>query len=122
MKRAVQSDGTMLGMAAEEFIQKLRRFTVDDQMEPPQCNHLHQIQAVRPSTLEGCQECLKIGQRWVHLRVCLSCGHVGCCDSSVGKHASKHAQATGHQIVRSFEPGEVWLWCFADKELMIPID
>lgn len=112
----------MLGMAADEFIQKLRRFTMDDQMEPPQCSHLQQIQAVRPSTLEGCEECLKIGQRWVHLRVCLTCGHVGCCDSSAGKHASKHAHATGHQIVRSFEPGEVWLWCFADKELMIPID
>ena len=58
---------------------------------------------------------LKIGQAWVHLRKCLECGHVGCCDQSIGKHATKHAQATGHAVIRSIEPGEDWLWCYVDE-------
>jgi uncharacterized UBP type Zn finger protein len=122
MKRPVQSDGTILGTSPDEFIRTLRRFGADDSVDPPQCSHLEQIAAVRPSTLEGCEECLKLGQRWVHLRVCLTCGFVGCCDSSAGKHASKHARQTNHQVVKSFEPGEIWVWCFADRELMIPVD
>jgi uncharacterized UBP type Zn finger protein len=60
---------------------------------------------------QGCEECLAIGQRWVHLRKCLVCGHVGCCDQSIGKHATKHAHATGHPVIRSFEPGEEWRFC-----------
>ncbi len=79
-----------------------------------QCTHLDQIQDVKPKT-EGCEECLKSGDNWVHLRMCLVCGHVGCCDSSKNKHASKHFQATEHPVMRSAEPGEDWGWCFADK-------
>lgn len=65
-----------------------------------------------PSTREGCQDCLAAGGTWVHLRLCLNCGKVGCCDSSPGQHASKHAAAEGHPVIRSFEPGETWRWCF----------
>jgi hypothetical protein len=65
-----------------------------------------------PSTREGCEDCLAQGTGWVHLRLCLSCGHVGCCDSSPEKHASRHAAATEHPVIRSFEPGETWRWCF----------
>jgi uncharacterized UBP type Zn finger protein len=81
------------------------------------CTHLDQIE-VKPPPLDevpGCEECLKRGDRWVHLRVCLSCGKVGCCDSSPNRHASKHAAEVGHPIVRSLEPGEDWCWCFEDE-------
>ena len=83
-------------------------------MLPPPCEHLDQINDVQPNT-EGCEECLKTGMRWVHLRMCRTCGHVGCCDSSLGKHATKHFHATGHPIVQSLEPGEDWSWCYVDK-------
>jgi hypothetical protein len=79
------------------------------------CEHLDQIQAVAPSSTVGCSDCLAIGARWLHLRLCLSCGHVGCCDSSPNRHASKHAGQSGHPIVLSFEPGEDWCWCFLDE-------
>jgi uncharacterized UBP type Zn finger protein len=78
------------------------------------CSHLKEIRQVTPHT-KGCEECLKIGQSWVHLRLCMECGHVGCCDSSIGKHATKHFHATKHPIIRSFEPGEDWLWCYVDE-------
>ncbi len=78
------------------------------------CKHLSAIHDVRPSA-KGCEDCLKIGGRWVHLRECLSCGHVGCCDSSPNRHATAHFHATKHPIVRSFEPGEDWRWCYADE-------
>ena len=78
------------------------------------CHHLDQIRHVIPEPPNGCKECLEIGGRWVHLRLCLSCGHVGCCDSSPNRHASKHAKQTQHPIVRSFEPGEDWRWCYVD--------
>ena len=78
------------------------------------CTHLNLIQEVLPSA-KGCEECLAMGDRWVHLRECLICGHVGCCDSSKNKHATKHFHATGHPIVKSFEPGEDWRWCYIDK-------
>ncbi|HVL23004.1 MAG TPA: UBP-type zinc finger domain-containing protein [Thermomicrobiales bacterium] len=79
-----------------------------------QCTHLDQIHDVTPNTPEGCEECLASGDAWVHLRLCLTCGHVGCCDSSKNKHASKHAHATGHPIVQSLQPGEDWRWCYID--------
>ena len=79
-----------------------------------ECSHLDQVRDVKPHT-KGCEECLKIGQSWVHLRLCRSCGHVGCCDSSKGKHATKHFRATTHPIVQSIEPGEQWMWCFVDE-------
>lgn len=82
------------------------------------CQHLADAPfAVDPDTPEGCEECLRDGTVWVHLRLCLACGHVGCCDSSVGKHASKHFEETGHPVMRSFEPGEAWRWCFVDNIL-----
>jgi len=78
------------------------------------CTHLATIHNVRPLT-DGCAECLALGEGWVHLRLCLECGHVGCCDSSKNKHATKHFHATRHPIVRSIEPGESWKWCFIDE-------
>ena len=79
------------------------------------CSHLDQIHSVTPSSTQGCSDCLAIGARWMHLRLCLSCGHVGCCDSSPNRHASRHAAEQGHPIVLSFEPGEDWCWCFVDE-------
>ena len=79
------------------------------------CTHLDQIEPVTPSSTVGCSECIAIGARWMHLRLCLTCGQVGCCDSSPNKHASKHAHAVGHPIVLSFEPGEDWCWCYVDE-------
>lgn len=82
-----------------------------------QCTHTDQINDVSPNT-NGCEECLKIGGRWVHLRMCLSCGHVGCCDQSVGKHATKHFHATNHPIMESLEPGDDWGWCYVDEVML----
>lgn len=79
------------------------------------CSHLDSIARDITPLSRGCAECLKIGDPWVHLRLCLSCGNVGCCDSSKNKHATKHHRATGHPIVRSFEPGETWIWCYVDE-------
>jgi monovalent cation:H+ antiporter-2, CPA2 family len=79
------------------------------------CLHLSYIRPVIPRA-SGCEECLAAGRRdWVHLRLCQSCGHVGCCDSSPGRHARFHFHTIGHPIVRSLEPGEDWLWCYADE-------
>ncbi len=80
------------------------------------CTHLGQIQDVSPGTPNGCEECLALGDDWVHLRLCLECGHVGCCDSSKNKHATKHFGHTQHAIMQSFEPGEDWRWCYVDQE------
>ena len=79
------------------------------------CSHLDQIKVEPPDSVEGCEECLATGDSWVHLRTCMSCGKVGCCDSSPNRHASKHAGATGHPIIRSAQPGEDWCWCFEDE-------
>ncbi len=78
------------------------------------CTHLNHIHKVTPHT-KGCEECLKMGDTWVHLRLCMECGHVGCCDSSKNKHATKHFHRTKHPIMRSLEPGEDWGWCFVDE-------
>lgn len=78
------------------------------------CTHLDTIVDPDANTM-GCEECLAIGQGWVHLRRCTRCGHVGCCDSSIGKHATAHHAATEHPVIQSFEPGEDWLWCFTDE-------
>jgi uncharacterized UBP type Zn finger protein len=85
------------------------------------CTHLDQIHDVTPSA-EGCEDCLRTGGWWVHLRECLICGHVGCCDSSPNRHATKHFHATGHAIVQSFQPGEDWVWCYADEVYLAPED
>jgi uncharacterized UBP type Zn finger protein len=84
------------------------------------CSHLDHVKITElPESVEGCEECLAAGDGWLHLRICLECGHVGCCDDSPGRHASAHAQATGHPIIRSLEPREDWSWCFADQTAMI---
>jgi hypothetical protein len=86
-----------------------------------ECSHLEQARDVTPSTVQGCEDCLRIGSSWVHLRECLTCGHVGCCDSSPKQHAHAHAHAAaGHDLARSFEPGEEWAWCYADEVFLEP--
>jgi uncharacterized UBP type Zn finger protein len=83
------------------------------------CAHLDAIQiADVPGAVPGCEECLATGSPWCHLRLCLTCGHVGCCDSSPGRHATKHAAALGHPLVRSIQPGEDWAWCYVDQIAM----
>jgi uncharacterized UBP type Zn finger protein len=79
------------------------------------CTHLASDDDA-PATSEGCAECLASGDSWVHLRRCLHCGHVGCCDSSKNKHATKHFRTTHHPVVQSFEPGEDWKWCYVDEQ------
>ena len=79
------------------------------------CSHLDEIRSVTPRTPGGCEECLETGDPWVHLRICLTCGHIGCCDSSPNRHATRHFRATGHPIIASYEPGESWAWCYVDE-------
>ena len=81
------------------------------------CTHLAVIRPVVPRA-DGCEECLRIGASWVHLRLCMICGHVGCCDSSPNKHATAHFRLTSHPIVKSFEPGEDWGWCYVDEAFL----
>lgn len=106
-----------------EMEEALRRMRGDQHIirvpavEDP-CEHVQQLDAVTPSGA-GCQECLETGDTWLHLRLCMTCGHVGCCDGSKNKHATKHYHATGHPVVKSFEAGEHWLWCYVDGELMV---
>jgi uncharacterized UBP type Zn finger protein len=78
------------------------------------CGHLDQVRDVTPSA-DGCEDCLRTGDTWVHLRECMICGHIGCCDSSPNKHATRHFHGTGHPIVKSFERGEDWGWCYEDR-------
>ena len=82
-----------------------------------ECSHAGLARDVKPHT-KGCEECLKMGDNWVHLRLCLICGHVGCCDSSKNKHATKHFHATQHPVMRSFEPGDDWGWCYVDQIML----
>lgn len=80
------------------------------------CSHLDRITVTElPDSIAGCAECLKINGRWLHLRMCTSCGEIGCCDSSPNRHATAHARDTGHPVVRSAEPGEEWSWCYVDE-------
>ncbi|WP_433430988.1 UBP-type zinc finger domain-containing protein [Nonomuraea sp. CA-141351] len=81
------------------------------------CEHLSKADDPVAKTPEGCEECLAVGGRWVHLRRCLECGHIGCCDSSPGKHATKHFHDTSHPVIQSFERGEDWRWCFVDSQM-----
>jgi uncharacterized UBP type Zn finger protein len=83
------------------------------------CTHLdHVLITELPEEVEGCQECLAAGAPWLHLRICLECGHVGCCDDSPNRHATAHATGTSHPIIRSLEPGEEWSFCYVDEALM----
>jgi uncharacterized UBP type Zn finger protein len=81
------------------------------------CSHIEEIRDVEASA-QGCEDCMKVGDSWVHLRKCLICGHVGCCDQSPNRHATRHFHATGHPVIRSFEPGEDWRWCYVDEALV----
>jgi uncharacterized UBP type Zn finger protein len=85
------------------------------------CTHLDQIRPVTPRS-HGCEECLKTGDSWVELRMCMTCGHVGCCDSSRNKHATQHFRDTRHAIMRSAEPGAAWGWCYLDETTLSPQD
>jgi uncharacterized UBP type Zn finger protein len=85
--------------------------------EDGRCSHVDMVRDVTPSS-RGCFECLRDGTTWVHLRLCLTCGLVGCCDSSPQRHASRHARDASHPLVRSFEPGEDWVWCYVDLQLV----
>ena len=86
------------------------------------CGHLDQVHAADPGSADECRECRATGGRWLHLRECLVCGHVGCCDNSQGRHATAHWRATGHPMIRSLEPGEVWAWCYPDEAMLLPAD
>jgi uncharacterized UBP type Zn finger protein len=84
------------------------------------CTHLDTIEVTElPDSVAGCEECLRDGGVWMHLRICLECGHVGCCDDSPGRHATAHARAAGHPLIRSLEPGETWSWCYEDEVMMV---
>jgi len=79
------------------------------------CTHLDQIEIDRlPAAVDGCEDCLRDGGKWLHLRLCLICGHVGCCDDSPNRHATAHYHASGHPLIRSLEPDEQWSWCYID--------
>ena len=86
------------------------------------CRHLSTLARPRPEPVtpssQGCQECLQQGDAWMHLRLCMMCGHVGCCDDSTNRHATRHFHATKHPVIKSFEPGESWAWCYPDEELI----
>jgi hypothetical protein len=79
------------------------------------CTHLDEIDEAAEPSSTGCEDCLRTGDRWMHLRMCRVCGHIGCCDSSPNKHATAHNAASGHPLVSSYEPGEEWWWCYADE-------
>ena len=83
------------------------------------CTHADHVHVTElPESVDGCPDCLATGSPWLHLRICLECGHVGCCDSSPNRHATKHAAADNHPIVQSFEPGEDWSWCYVDQVMV----
>jgi uncharacterized UBP type Zn finger protein len=84
------------------------------------CSHLDQIEIRQlPDRVAGCEECLREGGVWLHLRICLTCGHVGCCDDSPNRHATAHQHETEHPLIRSLEPGEEWTWCYVDEVAML---
>jgi uncharacterized UBP type Zn finger protein len=85
-----------------------------------QCTHLDTIEITElPDEVAGCEDCLATGGVWLHLRICLNCGHVGCCDDSPNRHATAHANSDGHPLIRSLEPGEEWSWCYIDELAML---
>ncbi len=108
----LESPGRALTKFADEA-REYRRSTA------PECTHLDSVEILDlPHEVVGCEECLALGMQWVHLRMCQTCGHIGCCDNSPGKHATAHFTQTGHPIIRSAEPGEDWSWCYSDEAMM----
>jgi hypothetical protein len=109
-------------LARDRVLSDATRSGGADQYDPvvAPCTHLdHVLVTELPEECEGCEECLRSGSQWCHLRICLECGHVGCCDSSPNRHATKHAEATGHPLIRSIQPGEEWSWCAVDEVMMV---
>ena len=98
---------------------KIKELVANHQLDPQGCVHISDMEDVIPSA-EGCEDCLKIGDNWVHLRICLECGHVGCCDSSKNKHATKHFHETNHPMIASYETGEDWVYCYLDEITLVP--
>ena len=93
---------------------RIQEAVADGRLDDQKCEHISAIQDVVPSA-DGCEDCLKIGDEWVFLRLCLTCGHVGCCDNSKNKHATRHYHETNHPMITSYEEGENWLWCYVDQ-------
>ncbi len=89
-------------------------------MTRPTCEHASEIRDIEPDSPDSCPECVALGDRWVHLRVCLVCGHVGCCDNSRNRHARKHFHESGHAVIQSYEPGESWRYCYEDDLILPP--
>ena len=118
--RSASSSAAARPEVLSPMVQKIA-FDPEATIEPPassaSCTHLEQTRPVQPSA-HGCEECLETGDRWVHLRICLTCGHVGCCDSSAHQHATRHHHETGHPIAASLEPGEDWAWCYLDERMV----
>ncbi|WP_229051491.1 Na+/H+ antiporter [Aeromicrobium sp. Leaf350] len=115
---ALDVEESILDRLAEDESTEGRETDLRSSYDPAgACEHLRQACEVpKPLTPTGCAECLETGATWVHLRICMTCGHVGCCDSSEGRHATQHFHDSGHPVMRSFEPGEAWRWCFVDEE------
>jgi len=97
----------------------VRGLIASGEIDAQECSHTNQVRDVVPSA-EGCEDCLKIGDEWVHLRLCMTCGHVGCCDNSKNKHATRHYHEVGHPLIKSFEPGEDWIFCYIEEVLLTP--
>ncbi|MBV9659712.1 MAG: UBP-type zinc finger domain-containing protein [Acidimicrobiales bacterium] len=97
-------------------------YTVAEGQAQDSCEHIAQVATVEPSTPGQCEDCIREGSRWVHLRLCLSCGHMGCCDNSPRRHATAHWHASRHPVIRSAEPGEEWAWCYPDELMLVPIE
>lgn len=98
---------------------ELQREVLSGRLDPNGCEHISTIQDVVPSA-DGCEDCLKIGDEWVYLRLCLTCGYVGCCDNSKNKHATAHHHSTHHPMIVSYEEGENWVWCYPDQVMIKP--
>jgi hypothetical protein len=112
---AVSADENALSFASETGISLDTRVNYTSTVDSAVCSHLDRIRPVFPSA-PGCEECLRIGAEWVHLRLCLTCGHVGCCDTSDYKHATAHFRDTEHPVMKSIEVLDDWAWCFVDEE------
>jgi uncharacterized UBP type Zn finger protein len=107
-------------MSAPNVFNALLRLAWTGQLREKTCQHLDLAREV-PATTEGCEECLKLGESWVHLRKCLICGHVGCCSSSRHDHARRHFEETGHPLIQPYhQQGMDWIWCYEDKALITP--
>lgn len=98
----------------KRLVDSIRKHISSGSLNEKECAHIHEIQSIQPGS-GGCEECLQTGDTWVHLRMCMTCGHIGCCNDSKNRHATQHFQATQHPIMKSLEPGEDWMWCFVDE-------